>query len=281
MAFLLSQLCAAGILGVFQSPAARANDLTQQFFSPSISPVAPEATRARADQLLRLGGQLREAGQLLEAIASWRQAIEVYHQIGDITAIGLAYDYIGLTYGSLGRYQEAEDALRRRLAVARSNEDLRGQIYGLNNLGTILLQQGRIPQAQVLFQEGLAIAQSTRNQFGAGLSLSNLGLVAVAEGEFEQAVQLYQTSIDLRSRANDELGRANTLNNLGDVYRFTERPVAAIQVYNKAARLARRLGDRPTHLRAIDGLVAAYTSQGEFAQALTQLEARRSLTQGQ
>ncbi|NET38717.1 MAG: hypothetical protein F6K19_43135 [Cyanothece sp. SIO1E1] len=41
------------------------------------------------------------------------------------------------------------------------------------------------------------------------------------------------------------------------------------------------MGDRPTHLRAIDGLVAAYTSQGEFAQALTQLEARRSLTQGQ
>jgi tetratricopeptide (TPR) repeat protein len=56
-----------------------------------------------------------------------------------------------VTYAKLGRYQQAEDALRRRLGIARSRQDFQGQIYGLNNIGTVLLQAGNLEAAQETF----------------------------------------------------------------------------------------------------------------------------------
>ncbi len=105
-------------------------------------------TRNQADFFLRLGGQAQRDGNLQKAITNWLQALDLYQEIGDLEGLGVTYDYLGLTYAKLGRYQQAEDALRRRLGVARTRYDFQGQIYGLNNLATVLLQAGNFGTAQ-------------------------------------------------------------------------------------------------------------------------------------
>jgi tetratricopeptide (TPR) repeat protein len=260
-----------------QIPYPATDRLNQQIDNIRINNGTQGEQRDQADRLVRLGGKQQQQGNLEKAISYWWQALEIYHQIGDLEAVGRTYDFIGLAYGELRRYPEAEDALRRRLAVARSNKDLQGQIFGLNNLGTILLEWQNFPEARNTFAEALAISRSVRNFALEGASLSNLGLVAVAEKDYDRAIKLYEAAATLRRRGNDPLGEANTLNNLGDAYLAIHRYSDSIGAYGAGLLIARERRAPKIQFRAIDGLLRAYGSVGRNDRRLQLLQERLAI----
>jgi tetratricopeptide (TPR) repeat protein len=73
--------------------------------------------------------------------------------LGDQVAEGLAYSRLGATFGMLGRYPEAEQALIIRIGLASDNGNIPGQVIGLNNLGTLYLNQNRLDDATAKFEE--------------------------------------------------------------------------------------------------------------------------------
>jgi tetratricopeptide (TPR) repeat protein len=235
--------------------------------------------RAQADQWMRVGSIQQREGAYGKAISSWRTALSLYEGIGDNDGVGTALDFIGLAYGNLGDFYEAEHALRRRLGVAQTQRDFVGQIYGFNNLGTILLQSGYLPAAESSFSEALRIAKSIQHLEGEGLSLSNLGLIAAGQGDYAEAAKRYEQALLLRGRGDNPYGEANTFNNLGDAYRAMGLDKDAAAAYGEALGLARRLGDRATEYRAIDGLVVAHQATGYTQRALDLLTDRLTLSQ--
>ncbi|NET52444.1 MAG: tetratricopeptide repeat protein, partial [Merismopedia sp. SIO2A8] len=208
-------------------------DIEEQLAIPSENRFE-RVLRNEADSLLQLGGQARKRGNLTEAIAYWLQALEIYEEIGDFEALNLTYDYLGLSYARIRDYEKAEDALRRRLGMARSLRDLQGQIYGLNNLGTVLLQRGDFEAAQKTFTEALEITRSVRNRQGEGLTLSNLGLAAFHMGKYAEAIEYYEAALVLRPRSENAQGSVNTRNNMGDAYRAVNNPRKALGYYRTA-----------------------------------------------
>ncbi len=274
-------------LVLFTSPAAlgqvfpsgvRTIDLDQQLDIPLNNGIQGEA-RDRADVLLRLGGQAQRSGNFDKAIASWLQALDLYEKSGDLQGLGRTYDYLGLTYANLGRYQEAEDALRRRLGVARTRQDFQGQIYGLNNLGTVFLQVGNLEAAQATFTEALKIARSVKNREAEGLSLSNLGLVAAGRGNYLEAIKQYEAALFFRLQSEDSLGEINTRNNLADAYRGAKRHRDAVASYRAALGLAQSSRDVPNQFRALRGLVQSYSAVGQYLLALKTLDQHIALAQ--
>ena len=144
--------------------------------------------RNDADTLLRLGEQEERRGSSAKAIPFLLEALDLYQSIRDEQAIGQTLELLGVAYGNLGQLREAEAALRQRIAIARDNKDLAGQIYGLNNLGTILIKRQSYLAAESLFLEALAISRQIESIPGQGLSLSNLGLLAFTTRNFDEAV---------------------------------------------------------------------------------------------
>ena len=257
-------------------PAVAVDDLNQQINNIRINNGTQGEQRDQADRLVRLGGQQQAQGNFLRAISFWFQALEIYRQIGDLEAEGRTYDFIGLAYAKLRRYPDAEDAFRRRLAIARSTKDLQGQIYGLNNLGTILLERLSLAEARSSFDQALTIARSVRNFGLEGLSLSNLGLVAAEEKDYSRAIKLYEAAVGLRRRGFDPIGEANSLNNLGDANLAIHRYSDSIRAYGAALQIARERRS-PIQFRAIDGLVAAHGSVGQRARVLELLQERLAI----
>jgi tetratricopeptide (TPR) repeat protein len=254
------------------------DSLDQQLNIPLNNGIQGE-DRDRADFFLRLGGQARRNGNLEKAIDNWLQALDIYQRIGDLEGLGQTYDYLGVTYANLARYREAEDSLRRRLGVARTQQDFQGQIYGLNNLGTVLLQGGNLKAAQESFTEALTIARSVKNREGEGLTLSNLGLLAASAGNYYEAIKRYETALILRTQGSDPLGEANTRNNLGDAYRTANLPNDALATYYGALRLARNSRDVSNQFRALRGLVQSYIDRGQYPPAFQLLEQHMALAQ--
>ncbi|MGA9381751.1 MAG: tetratricopeptide repeat protein [Phormidium sp.] len=231
-------------------------------------------SRNEADRLVRLGGQAQQKGLLAKAIPYWLKALTIYAEIGDLEAIGRTYDYLGLAYADLGLFREAEDALRKRLGVAKANNDLQGQVVGLNNVGSLLLKRRDISGAKISFNRALSLARATNSPTGIGLSLNNLGLVAASQGDYNQAIKRYESALIYRSRASDPVGEANTYNNLGDAYRATDNFWDTIRAYGAALRVARFAIDRPNQFRAIDGLVDTYNCAKNYTRTLDLLEER-------
>ncbi|HEY9880407.1 MAG TPA: tetratricopeptide repeat protein [Leptolyngbyaceae cyanobacterium] len=231
-----------------------------------------------ADQWLTVGQQQADAAQGERAIAAWQNAVEIYHALGDTVAEGLAYDRIGLTYIELGQYDQAESVLRRRLAIARDNENLPGVVSGLNNVGTLLLRKEQIREAKAAFEEGYQVASSIPSASGMGLSLSNLALVAVLENDLQTAATYYEAATNYRFRSSDSLGEANSSNSLGDVYRALNRTREAFGAYGVALDIGEELNNRALQLRAIDGFLAIYLEQESWRDVQEYLNKRAALT---
>lgn len=269
---VLAITVAGGIL-----PAAQAVDLEQQL---DIQPFNGTQSQARdvADQWMQVGNQAAAAGHYDRAIAAWAEAIKIYDRLGDKVAEGIAYDYMGLTYANLGNYLEAEALLRRRLAIARDTRDLAGVVYGLNNLGNILVQNGRVLPAKAAFEEALLIAQEIPLAGGIGASLSGLGVIATLEGNSQDAAKYFEAATAYRFRAGDSIGLANSSNNLGDAYRALNRDQEAIGAYRVGLRTGQDLDNRPMQLRALDGLIGIYLDQEDFWNVRYYLDQRIALT---
>jgi tetratricopeptide (TPR) repeat protein len=215
--------------------------------------------REDADFQLSLGREAQQQGQLDKAIFYW------------LKGLGLAYDYLGEAYVAVGDAQGAEDAFRRRLAVARDRNDLQAQMFALNNLGTLFLKQGNLNIAEEVFSDALAIARSVENLLTAGMSLNNLGLTASLRGDYNQAIKLYSTALLFRRKAKDPAGEAITLNNLGEAYLRNEQSTEAIAAYRDAFFMAGSVGDTENQFRAYEGKFFTYKAMGESKLALREL----------
>ncbi|HAJ62081.1 MAG TPA: Tfp pilus assembly protein PilF [Cyanobacteria bacterium UBA8543] len=269
-------LSSTAVLGQVVPSGVDTIDLDQQLDIPLNNGLQGEE-RNQADLLLRLGGQAQRRGFFDKAIANWLQALDIYQRIGDFQAVGLTYEYLGVAYAKLGRYEKSEDALRRRVGLARSQEDFQGQISGLNNLGTVFLQSRNLKAARETFTEALKISRSVNSQQGEGLSLSNLGLVAANEGNYFEAIKRYENALTLRIQTGDPVGEANTRNNLGDAYRAVNNPREASISYQGALRLAQSSLDVSSEFRALRGLAQSYIAREEYLAALNVLEQHMAL----
>jgi tetratricopeptide (TPR) repeat protein len=262
---------------LFTSTSVKAIDITQQIHRP-LNSAANNPSRNTADKLLRLGKQQLSQGFPEKTLKSTLEALEIYHSLGDLKAQGLTYDLLAHTYLQLKDINNAEDAIRRQLAIARDNQDFQNQIFALNNLGTLFMEKGENVPAETVLQESLVIARNLTNIEGQGLSLSNLSLVAIRKGDYDKAVKIGEYALTFRRQVGDTIGEANTLNNLGDAYLAMGDYQNTIGSYGSAMRLAKGSFERPNQLRAIDGLVTAHAAVGRYNRALELLKNRLVIT---
>jgi tetratricopeptide (TPR) repeat protein len=255
---------------------AEAASLTEQLHTPPA-----ETTRTQrdvADQFLLVGQAQLKAGDYDQAITALSEAANAYHYLGDFVGMGEAYEQLVKVYSELGRYDEAEQVVRRQLAIAYSNNNFSDQILALNNLGTLSLQSGDLVTAQAAFSQGLIVAQDVESDSGIGLSMSNLGLIAAANGQMNDARKYYEVAANYRAQARDYVGQANTDSNLGDIYLATGSTLQAIGAYRLSLSLAREANEPYLQIRALDGLIAAYRVRDEPLELARYLNSRIELT---
>ncbi len=237
-------------------------------------------SRDVADGWMQLGNQQLSEGNLTEAVDSWAEAAEIYRLLGDGQAAGRAYGSMGAAFATLGQYPEAERALVLRIGTAHDNDDPLGQVYGLNNLGNLYINQGRLLEGQAHFEEALQLARTTGDSRAIGLSLSNLGQVATQRGDLDVAVRLLEAAANYRILASDYLGEAHSSNSLGDVYVALGRETNAIGAYRVGLRAGVDARNSALQIRALDGLLGIYLNRDELDIAKQYLDQRSALTLG-
>jgi tetratricopeptide (TPR) repeat protein len=176
-----------------------------------------------------LASVLQGAGQLDEAVESWRRASALEPDWAE------AHANMAQVLFSLGRIEEAVASYRRAIEARPTLAALH------NNLGSALLELGQIPEAVASYRRALQIKQRYPEAH------SNLGNALRCLGQFAQAAESSRRAIELRPRF------AEAHNNLGNALRCLKQPRLALESYRQA--LAIRPDFAEAHANAGDALL--------------------------
>jgi predicted ATPase len=157
-------------------------------------------------------------GALDRARAQLKASLELLGSVDD-NCKEKAFPHLGmgLLLNTVGRSADAEEHLRRSLAILRLADDRLLAAITLDYLGEICVELGRGSEARALFEEALALHRANGEQWGVGRALYGLGQMAAGTGRLAEAQQRLSESATIFATlgAHDAAARSNCA--LGEV----------------------------------------------------------------
>ncbi len=221
----------------------------------------PEFVNIAPDGLRKIGGPgldyykvvdratyLQKRGQLDEAAAMWRQAVQLKPDDAlSNSNLSAALLMTGHREEAGIHFQKAAE-LKLRAAVADRTEDA----SAYHNLGRMLLEQGRLDEAMTNLRKAIDLEPAS------GAAHCDLGVALLQRGKLDESL------VELRATLRLEPRSAPAYYNLGRVLDQKGETDEAIRQWQNALQINPR--DEQVH----DSLAAAFYKRGEFSQALAQ-----------
>ena len=195
----------------------------------------------------------KENGDLLYTQLRYADAAHYYRAASEVVPSGeetVLADYLtlaGLSLIDARQYAEAEDSIRRALAL---RERVLGSEHpdvaaSCNNLAALYRAQGRYEAAEPLYQRALALRERVLGPEHPNVaqSCNNLAALYEAQGRYEAAEPLHQRALALCERVlgPEHPDVATSCNNLAALYRVQGRYEVAEPLYQRALALRERV----------------------------------------
>lgn len=272
---------------------------------------ALELLRGRGEGLVvhnRLGAVYGSLGETGEALAAFRTVL----RSGDRTAQAGALNNLAVLYRSQGKLMEAEEVLRRALALSRELGLRLDEARTLDGLTGLYLILGRLPRALDASEQALGLYRALGDRSGEASSLLQQGTVygragltatarhvlagalslarRVGEGRLEvsilnelsglhvrsgdpgSALEVLRQAFAIAERIDDPRPRANTLANLGHVYDLLGLDSQALESFGRAEAIYRGLGELDAVASILYGRAQLWHGQGRLADARSSIE---------
>jgi len=188
---------------------------------------------------------------------------------------GAALYNLGLAYGALGRYAQAEEAYKRALPIkekAFGVDDIK-VANTLVGLGIAYWGQGKYADAEEIDKRALAIEERALGPNHADLArpLDNLAIVYLHEGKYSDAEELSQRALAIREKTlgQESLELARNINTLAEIYEGQGKYADAERFHKRALTIKEKAvgADKPTVAATLDNLASVYKVQGRYAEA--------------
>ena len=248
---------------------------------PTPTPVPPSPTPAltptpSADEHIDRGVAYAEQGQLDEALAEYRRAIELEPDNAG------AYRNVGTSLGEQGQWEEAAVAYERAIELDPEFGEAYGDLVAVylnlerlsdavaageraielspdyagahNNLGVAYREQGRTDEATAQWQEAIELDPDNVNP------RVHLGRSYGMQGRLDEAIVQLQEAIRI------DPDYANAHFNLGMVYHLQEESSQALAEFEETLRID------PDHAMAHYNLGIIHRDQGEAEEAIQAFE---------
>jgi tetratricopeptide (TPR) repeat protein len=213
--------------------------------------------KLRADALSGLGVLLEASGAYERAEIVYREALELFREVGSAPAIAEALDNLATTAQFAGDFARAKTLNEEALALRRSLGHKPGIAVSLNNLGTLASVEDDMNQAAALFAEARDLSLETGDRWILAISLGNLGgaLFRQArdgsggaapddeppEAMTARAATLLREALTIYQEFGDRTGIADCILSLADIAAPTD-PARAVRLLGAIAGLAEETG---------------------------------------
>jgi predicted ATPase len=215
----------------------------------------------------RIGRIHRDRGLLDDALAHFETAIRLFDAVGDHEGVATCHDDVGRLMWLRGDYQLALERLKIALEMRRESGDRRAVAQSLHNLGVVWRDHGKRLQSREALESALTIQRELGDQPGIAETLSSLGRLAEDRHDLKEALQLHRSAYELLKDLGERNRIASLLTTMGELHYHLDNPDQAIELMKEAESLCDDLGDKLQLARAKRGLAKAYLLLGELKKA--------------
>ena len=197
--------------------------------------------------LLDITGRFEEGRDALQA------SIAAYDAAGATDGVTVASIALGFNAYHLGMYDEAQAALERAIANARSIPEREFgnslEAIALANLGTNAHERGDLATAEMSLRRAVEIHDEMRFQWGAARGLCDLGGVLRDAQQHAEALATYQRALEIAQNVNDHRLMAVALSGIATILINDEQYRMGAWIFGGVAAL-RPIAGKPSFLRA-------------------------------
>jgi predicted ATPase len=215
----------------------------------------------------RIGRLHRDTGSLKLGAEHLQTALELFETASDERGIAACRDDIGKLLWTRGDYAEALTEMKQALEIRKRLGDRRSIALSLNNIGLVWTDHGRAAQAGEALDAALKIRREIGDLLGVVQSLNNLGKLAEDKNDNKKALELYREAYEVAKEIGERNRIAVVLTNMGETYQRIGQTEEAIRVLKQAEELCDELGDNLHLAEAKRGMAKAYLSQGDLRKA--------------
>jgi len=224
---------------------------------------------ARSALLRNQANSYVSLGRYDDARDALRDLLEVCRRTGDRGGEGSALATLGVVAERTGDYETALEHYHRALPLRRSVGDRWGEAANLLYLGLVLDRLGRHAEALDRYEESLALRREMNDVRGEGATLTCAGMTYDRLGRYDEALSHHGRALDLMRRAKDRQGEAAALGNLANVLRHLGRPAEALDHHRKCLEILREVGDRNSESDVLNDVGETYLASGRVAEAVS------------
>jgi CHAT domain-containing protein len=185
-----------------------------------------------------MGDVLFRKGKYLIALPYQHEAVRMCEQSGNVGSLAYTMQRLGLTYGMLGRQEEAarylKDAVARAEAIPDKMARLQLQMDMYTKSGDFYLQQKKFNEAIATYQQALEVIGGADRRFHLSSIRQGMATAYMANGQDAEAEAQLKESLRLaeeaRGQINDAQGRGSFLASQQGIY----RAMVSFQFLNKS-----------------------------------------------
>lgn len=219
---------------------------------------ADDARRALAE--LRRSVALLQEGDAAGGEAAARRGLALCRPLDDARLAVSGHLDLANALTVAGRYGEARQVVAQGLALARAEQDRRGESRLVNTDGLIAMEQGDLPAAVTAFELGLRMVREAGNRDDEGVRLNNLGSCCSRLGDYPKARGRLDEALLVARLTGDRPTEAVVLLNIASVAHLQGDETGALAHANAALDVAVETGQ--PDLEAYARLVAGHAELG-------------------
>ena len=221
-----------------------------------------------ADLFFQQGIGYFDSNQFQEASRLWKDALNIYREIGNRHKEAFSLNYLGVTYKLLGEYKQATEYHQLSLKIAHQQNYREEKANSLGNLGNVYKLLGEYKQAIKYYQQSLKIAREIFNHQIEVNCLDNLGNVYQSLEKYNTAIQSYQQALKIAHQRDYPKEKANSLDHLGSAYYSLGNYKQAIKYYQQSLKITKHIGDRHRQAICLCNLGIATKTLGKYQEAM-------------
>ncbi len=220
----------------------------------------------------RIGRLQRAMGSLGEARKNLETALALFESAGDERGLAACHDDVGMVLWTRGEYEAALERMRVALEIRKKLGDRRSIALSLHNIGVVWRDHGRPTQAQEALEASLTIRRELDDRLGIAQTLDSMGRLAQDQRDLPRARELFTKAHDVAREVGERNWIAVVLTNLGEATYRLGDSVEAIRILTEAESLCDELGDKLHLAEAKRALAEAYLIQGDLRKARARIK---------
>lgn len=252
-----------------------------------------------------MADNLRQSGNIEEAIAGYNEALTVASAAEDISTMGNVYSNLGSIYYAQGNFHKAirnyEES--RQIRIRQGNKLRIAQTE--NNIANAYYNIARYDLAIEYYQKALPVFEKFKYSPGIASIYNGMAVIYFDQKLYDKSLENHLKKLEISRETGNLKEVGNTLNNIGTVYekitydslsnimgpefediiirdktdKYLEMYSRALDYYNQSMHIRKDLNDRQGLLITMGNIGLLYMHAGKLDIALEYLESARTLSQ--